>query len=370
MIIHVYPSSTQQLSSVRSIFENYALGRLNILIHLPCNHDLTYILLNKESWFRKELDLFIAGKPRFCCSECFLIVILSFRLIPCVETTIEEKHARTTLENKRHPVGPVRISLANRLPWLERQLSKHPEKISEFLSCFEKVRNLEKMAVSFGIDQHCAAPCNVDSTQKHTRWQARVLFSKIVYHNDSYTCQRSLKIQMKTNANKRQKQAREYAKHSAVETPGKAGGLTQVLRTSLREHVQNTFSAESFFSVAFESGCQLIRPEEYYAGRSSASVSAYATLSESGSMHVTDHGDDELQSAIVPMHPSPCSRSELFFQVGSMNLSNKKVIRTAPGAGRTMRHSSFTIIAHRPCFRRCTDTLMSVAGNRFSHFKK
>ena len=57
-----------------------------------------------------------------------------FRIMSCVETCIEEKHGRVSLDIKKHAIGPTRVSLANRMgtkqqSWMLLLLSRL------FLSC-------------------------------------------------------------------------------------------------------------------------------------------------------------------------------------------------------------------------------------------
>eukprot|EP00972_Heterocapsa_arctica_P037835 5569566-Heterocapsa_arctica.AAC.1 len=86
------------------------------------HHRLTWKLMRPGSFFREGLELFIAGTLRRDLPQPFLQQVASFRFPAAVETTIEEKHARVSMAKRCHHVGPVRISLANRLPMLERAL--------------------------------------------------------------------------------------------------------------------------------------------------------------------------------------------------------------------------------------------------------
>ena len=80
-------------------------------------HDaLTWELMRPDSHFHVALLLFNSGVPRRECGRPFRIQLSFFRFGSSVETTIEEKHLRTTLARKPHHIGPVRLSLANRLP--------------------------------------------------------------------------------------------------------------------------------------------------------------------------------------------------------------------------------------------------------------
>jgi hypothetical protein len=71
-----------------------------------------------------------------------------------VETTIEEKHARVQLALKTHHIGPVGASLANRLPMLERLLSRGQIKVADLLAKFDQARHLRNAPALLGIDAH------------------------------------------------------------------------------------------------------------------------------------------------------------------------------------------------------------------------
>ena len=71
----------------------------------PVHHHLTWQLMAPGAPFRVELDKFVAGAPRWSLDDGFLKVLAWLRLMPCVETTIEEKHARVTQAKARHHIG-------------------------------------------------------------------------------------------------------------------------------------------------------------------------------------------------------------------------------------------------------------------------
>ena len=86
------------------------------------------VLFNPD--FLAGLKKFVGWEPRSQCGHTFLWHVGVLRLTPVVETTIEEKHARTTVARRAHHIGPARISLANRLPWMERSISQGRRRIA------------------------------------------------------------------------------------------------------------------------------------------------------------------------------------------------------------------------------------------------
>lgn len=83
------------------------------------HHRITAELM-QPGLFRDGLEAFLQGAALRDLPLDFQLRVGTFRFVPVVETTIEEKHARVSLAKRRHHIGPVRVSLSNRLPLLER----------------------------------------------------------------------------------------------------------------------------------------------------------------------------------------------------------------------------------------------------------
>ena len=71
---------------------------------------------------------------RWSVGDVFAQWLAIFRLFSVVETSIEEKHGRVALDIKKHKIGPIRVSLANRLG-TQQQSWKLLLLIRLFLSC-------------------------------------------------------------------------------------------------------------------------------------------------------------------------------------------------------------------------------------------
>jgi hypothetical protein len=150
----------------------------------PVHHQKTWELLRPESLFRVELESFIAGTPRWECSEIFTMQISIFRFLPVVETTIEEKHARVSLEEKRHHIGPARVSLANRLPFLGRCLLREPEMITDFLDDFDAARKLSSVPAKLNLEGHpLITPWATMKNAPHP-WHRAGVLTQVFYHCD------------------------------------------------------------------------------------------------------------------------------------------------------------------------------------------
>ena len=119
-----------------------------------------------------------------------------FRFHPCVETTVEEKHARVSLAKRIHHIGPCRIRVANRLPCLERQIRKGHVCANQLLACFAKARRLKDCPALLGIENH---PKLADLKGMKPS-QVREPLADVVYRCDLQNLYRPSKEEGKTNA--------------------------------------------------------------------------------------------------------------------------------------------------------------------------
>ena len=98
----------------------------------PVQSRKTWALMQPGAPFAIGLDKFLDDElPRSLCGEPFRVGVGTFMLMACVETCIEEKHCRVALREKQHAIGPVQVSLSNRLPML---LGSQPWKFFLILS--------------------------------------------------------------------------------------------------------------------------------------------------------------------------------------------------------------------------------------------
>ena len=172
----------------------------------PVQHRSTWTLMKEGAHFGAQLDLFIAGTPRGECSPLFQERVALWALMPVVETTIEEKHARASLENKRHHIGPVRVSLANRGPLLERNLARDPSSLVGLLQSFEETRQLAELPALVDLEAHpdlleLRHSIQVETGKCYAPKTSQLLpvLSSIVYHCDLPGSHRSLQDAKKYN---------------------------------------------------------------------------------------------------------------------------------------------------------------------------
>ena len=117
------------------------------------HHCLTFSLLQGGCDFRSALDEFCEGSARSDLSQLFLQVIAKFAFMPVVETTVESRHAKVALESQLR-LGPVRVSLANRLPLLENKIAREPELLQDLLKHFMHMRHLRCIPGIFNFQGH------------------------------------------------------------------------------------------------------------------------------------------------------------------------------------------------------------------------
>ena len=110
------------------------------------HHRITWEYLSPTSPVGSSLQRFISGTPRADLPPDALRMIAELRFVPISETTIEGKHAKVSLERFKS-LSPVRVSLANRLPLVEKRIK-------------EDVGYLDELAGFFGVAR-IGKPCHI-----------------------------------------------------------------------------------------------------------------------------------------------------------------------------------------------------------------
>jgi hypothetical protein len=139
--------------------------------------DLTWEYMRAESWFRVELEKFNAGCPRASCSDQFREEIAAFRVVNVNETSMEARHGKVTLEDKKHPIGPVRVSLSNRMPMLEDRIAREPPYLEKIIRCLDETRVHRDCLQIFDFVDHPAM--NAVHTPRVATWQLLPLLTSI-----------------------------------------------------------------------------------------------------------------------------------------------------------------------------------------------
>ena len=114
------------------------------------------IVLAEAALAFRSLKAWVQGANFDDLSETFQRQVSAWRFTPIVETTIEEKHARVALSKRSRRLGPVRISLANRLPLMERWIRKETVSATDLLDRFNRSRSLKTVPALLGLQDHPA----------------------------------------------------------------------------------------------------------------------------------------------------------------------------------------------------------------------
>ena len=118
------------------------------------HHRITWKLMQPGAVFQVQLRLFVSGVRRNDLACAYRMQVALFRFPSGVETTIEEKHSRVAIALKAHHIGPVRVSLSNRLPLLERLMRRNQVAAISLLEHFTKARQTSQVPALLGIDMH------------------------------------------------------------------------------------------------------------------------------------------------------------------------------------------------------------------------
>ena len=332
----------------------------------PVHHPRTWFLMAPGAPFRVELDEFIAGAPRWSLSDSFLEVLAEMKLMPCVETTIEEKHARVTQAKARHHIGPVRVSMSNRFPMLERRLLSQPEHLSDLLRMFEGARTLAKLPARLDLQDHPLLQ-NWKPGKGHSFLVP--LLTAMVYHSDLDTCFFSLRRPIKADMKVKEKRAKDEA--ALGERRQQFRGETLVERNAIRDHFKQTHLVDYFYSIPKSAAPTIEGLESFY--NEAASVAAkrrrvhegsppdpIRALTRGGHPEGAAMDDDALWNAVFPAGAADAvgeageaeaSSSLVVFQVGLANLGRKKTVKVAPGAGQRLLKTDMAISVYmiEPC---------------------
>ena len=211
------------------------------------HHPRTVKLVWESQLFMTGLAEFVAGIPLPTLSREFRHERAKLRIASSVETEIEAKHARTTCERKKAFVGPVRISLANRLPMLERWLSMGHYSGEALYRHFQVARNLSDGAKQLGLHFHPVLFGSSAQDRHPAKMRARLC--NVLYHADLETMfldtSRENKLDGRTN-NQRERDAAKLAGAPRVKMSHDV-----VIRRTMMDHQQHVFDTENgfFYSV-------------------------------------------------------------------------------------------------------------------------
>jgi hypothetical protein len=213
--------------------------------------DMTWRLLRPGSQFGLDLKSFFEGELRMNLSRATLEEIAtSYFWIVC-ETTIEEKHARLGRFN-HSKLGPVRCSLSNRLPLLERLVAQGKMPITALTDAFDKARNFGDAAFNIGVDTFprlLKEKPNVGSND------FRQCLIEAIYRVDTEHLFLSMKASIKYDRDDKRNEIKGLAKllgkdgRARCDAAVAATAFDDVRRTAMRDHFAATASSSHIYSV-------------------------------------------------------------------------------------------------------------------------
>lgn len=118
-----------------------------------CHHRITWAWLRPGSPLLAGLQSFIAGTDRSDLDEMFRVHVATSRFVLVSETSIEGKHAKVSMQSMTG-IGPVRVSLSNRLPLIEKRVELDDQYLVDLVSCFAEARNFRKIPEIMGFEKH------------------------------------------------------------------------------------------------------------------------------------------------------------------------------------------------------------------------
>ena len=218
----------------------------------PVHHRRTWKLMNPEAPFSIALDRFIDDRvARVDCGRDFNFEIAKWKFMPDVETCIEEKHARVSRSSAKTPnVGKVKVSLANRLPMLERSLARRPSTITTLMDSLALTRSFYQVPEMFGFASHPA----LVSEQKARSQNMVATLTDIIYRCDAAGGYQTFRKQGLHHEHRNEKNRRAEKKLIDV---ARGVGLQGVLENAMRDHFRQTCAENGFYSIAMAAEPQL-----------------------------------------------------------------------------------------------------------------
>lgn len=173
------------------------------------SHDpITWKWLSPESPLRADLGRFKQGQSKSSLAWISRIEIGTLKFLPVVETTIEEKHHQISVWNKAHSIGPVRVSLAIRLPEVGEHLERSQLDLMGLLDLFDETRNLKR---AVGLVNFTGHP-KLSKLDTMKMQQVRHLMGKAFYRYDIDGIFQKTTVTKKHDARMKEKQRALHSK--------------------------------------------------------------------------------------------------------------------------------------------------------------
>ena len=197
------------------------------------------------------MQRFLAGRSREeAGQEEWLPLLASWRFISVAESTIESKHAKVSLAERSHPIGPTRVSLANRLPLLERWLLRGHVDVQTIIHHFARARKLSGIAALLGFERHPAL-------RGVTKASAlRPVLTKIIYGSGLEDAYRSVaSIALQHEKAQQQEAIREVKLAKGLRKLKRGCCFSDVLLRSMHDHFAKICEFQCYYSVPKHAAC-------------------------------------------------------------------------------------------------------------------
>ena len=301
-----------------------ALRMFDIDPRQEAHHRITWKWLRPGCMLRLAVQDFAAGVRRECLPEDALSELSVFRFIPCVETTIEEKHSRVAKSRRRHFLSPVRISLSNRMPLFERLVARAQISMVKFLELFGHARHLRKVSVLLNIAEHAELSKRRISSSKR-----RKTLSGIIYQVDLQSLFRTARAAKQYEKKRKVSRTKAEAKLIADAMVRETLSFGLVKTYTMQQHFAQVCTSSSSVTYSVPRSDVVLHPLH------SALSKPSSTPREALPTHEIDVDCDEDDDRTV------------FFQVVVANPAKKKLMHIAPGAGGKIRSGSVAVTCHK-----------------------
>lgn len=291
------------------------------------SHDRkTWELMRPGARFGSDLVLFVrAGRKRASLSMGFRYEVAIWRFAFCNETTAEEKHARVTLEKAHRNLSEVRVSLANRLPMLEKCLVLGVFSFDALVADFESCRNLVAAARMFSFDRHQKVDDILQNPSQRSRHLLRDVLKKVLYRSDLEHLYHSVKPFAKAHDAKDRKQVSLLAKlriHNGLDEGAIQASPFEVMeKYAMLEHFKRFLDTSQIYSMPRHQ--MEIQPLHDVLQAPPKRSKAVVAVSADGTMDLVPDipadGDDD----------ASVDRDLVFFRVVLINPSHKKRVKSS-----------------------------------------
>ena len=303
-------------------------------------HRISWELLRRDSYFRRELECFISGSDIAQLSADFVRQIATFRFCIVVETTVEAKHSRVTSMRRQHAAGPVRVSLSNRLPLMERWLKRGQLDMVKLVHYFDQSRKIVEAAKLLNLEDH---PCLVGFSESKGRGQKD---SKVLYWLTKVLYGVALESMYRSTAKAGKHDATLKRKAKDMETKllrsGPRATSFQALEAELmRDHMAQRFSTDYVYSCS--SSILLVQPlASCLQGPRSKRARLLPAL-DGPVLALEDGASDPIQCDV---EIEAQVGDILYFKVVSSSFGNKKTVKMPMGAGGRIEQNALTLTMH------------------------